>query len=426
MKVKTLKVSEFIEKLITDAHKTRAEELNLSAIEIQKQYEAAYPNLPKKDSSTFRHALKAAGLTTTKKTEIQTSLRNNQAQTDIEAYPKVKAYRLGSMRDGVQAAQIEGQIRNLRKLWELMGKTNPDEWNENEVMEAVNRAYPLSLNAENGKMEYAAPSAVKTLLSPLSTMYSGILRKNWSANLCQHKAGELKDFLAFYELDAFLNSITDTSALSYEGWQAMFRAHINLGCREGTNGKTGIIGLLWEDINFQSRRCSMREKGHRGNAGERWNDCPLDLFPYLRGWKFLMKFWEQQGRPKKGNVFPISYNTYNVMFHATLKKAAEKFNIPRLAENSDTLRLHINRRTHGQYCRRLGIPLEYICGDAPFGRYGVGWKDPKIPVKYYLTLESEYIDSRELEFMQSHTEYSQVLAAMNETNEKQKKWLGVS
>lgn len=55
------------------------------------------------------------------------------------------------------------------------------------------------------------------------------------------------------------------------------------------------------------------------------------------------------------------------------------------------MRPHIFRKTHAQWGKRIGITLENLCGDTTespcIGRYGVGWDDPKVPMKYYLTKE---------------------------------------
>jgi len=57
------------------------------------------------------------------------------------------------------------------------------------------------------------------------------------------------------------------------------------------------------------------------------------------------------------------------------------------------MRPHIFRKTHAQWARRIGVTLENLCGNTEsspcIGRYGVGWDDPKVPLKYYLTPEPE-------------------------------------
>ncbi len=53
------------------------------------------------------------------------------------------------------------------------------------------------------------------------------------------------------------------------------------------------------------------------------------------------------------------------------------------------MRPHVLRRTHAQWCVKLRIPLERICGQFPEGRFGVGWDNPTILLKYYVTLETD-------------------------------------
>jgi len=146
----------------------------------------------------------------------------------------------------------------------------------------------------------------------------------------------------------------------------------------------------------------------------------MDMYSWLHGWEALMRFWEQQGKPVSGKVFPVTYLQLSNMFKDTRHKCSS-----RIKNDEAAMRLHTcGRRTHVQYAQRLGIPLERICGKAPNGRFGVGWKDPKIPVNYYLSEEAEEIDPTELAFMQANPEYAKVLASMQEQNRKIKELLG--
>ena len=422
-KIKVLKLSEFIEEFKVKAFKEAKAsntETSLTPKLLQHLYEERYPNLEKKDSSSYRKALIRCGMTADKRTEFVKEQRQALAQADIFEYKQVKDYLANSEGSDLQKT-ISTQLTNLRKIWEIMGKTDPNTWSQADLYLKIEESGIYKKVITNGVKQWEYPAAVKVLLSPISTMFQGVMQKNWSANLCVHKAGELRDFMRFQELEEFLSNVIDTPAMSKEGLTAMFSIHINMGCREGANSNTGIIGLLWEDIDFAAKRCSLREKGHRGNAGERWNLTPLNLFPFLHGWDRLMKWHEQQGKPTQGKVFPINYSLYNAEFHAVCKRCQSRL---KDVDSNDCLRLHIFRRTHGQYCKRYGIPLELICGDAPNGRFGVGWKDPKIPVRYYLSEESEEIDEEELKFMQDHAEYHKVLKSMQEQNQKIKDLLG--
>ena len=115
-----------------------------------------------------------------------------------------------------------------------------------------------------------------------------------------------------------------------------------------------------------------------------------------------MKWHEQrygyrptQARHETGRCFPVSYDQYRRQFHNTRHRCNS-----RIKQDLETMRPHIFRKTHGQYCKRIGISLENLCGDPTecpaVGRYGVGWDDPKVPLKYYLTKEGwEYEEQDE-------------------------------
>jgi len=119
---------------------------------------------------------------------------------------------------------------------------------------------------------------------------------------------------------------------------------------------------------------------------------------FLHAWDKFMRYWEQCGKPTKGRVFPISYKLMRENFHATRKRASQMNpKIQRIGEDLETLVPHIFRKTHAQWCKRIGVTLENLCGDTTespcIGRYGVGWDDPKVPMKYYLTREAwEYAE----------------------------------
>lgn len=90
-------------------------------------------------------------------------------------------------------------------------------------------------------------------------------------------------------------------------------------------------------------------------------------------------------RHESGNVFGVSYRAYIAQFHYTRKKCSG-----RIAGTKETFKPHILRKTHAQWeVSYLWLPLQDICGQFPNGRYGVGWDNPQILLKYYVTLDAE-------------------------------------
>jgi hypothetical protein len=423
MRVKKLKLRAFIEQRIKEAPNTVNLEEYLSPSAVHADYEKRANR-----TISFQAVSKMLNHMNLNKEQRKTVIADarKNGEYDILEYPEVKAY-LSNARGlrHITEHQINVQLSALRELWELMKhngySADPHKWTADEMLTAIATINPYT-HDKRGRSTFTHPAAAKRLLSPYSTMFNslGTLAKGWGSNLCVHEAGELKDFVNFPEMAEFLSNLTDTEAMSREGWTTEFTLMVNMGCREGSRGETGITGLLWEDINFQTKRCSLREKGHSGHAQERWDGVPLDMFPWLHGWTLLTKWHEQQGNPVSGKVFPVTYNQLNDMFHATLSRCKG-----RLSEINDAMRLHsFGRRTHVQYAHRLGLPLELIAGNAPNGRFGVGWKDLKILVRYYLSEEAEEIDPTELAFMQANPEYAKVLASMQEQNRKIKELLG--
>ena len=86
-----------------------------------------------------------------------------------------------------------------------------------------------------------------------------------------------------------------------------------------------------------------------------------------------------------GPAFPgVFYKEYSAQFHETRSRCNG-----RISGDKETMKPHIFRKTHGQWLVKLWVPVEQICGIFPDGYFGVGWDNPKILLKYYVTLEDE-------------------------------------
>ena len=358
--------------------------------DIKTGFEALFPNAKKKTYEAYRLSCATLGLTKEKRDAAAVDVARKESQKHILDYDEVQTYVLAAGQGRIQQRTIDTQKKALVQMWELMGRTNPHDWTYNDILTNLEKKYPKVTDAR-GRTGFSKPGAVNKLLSSISTIFPGKLPKGFGAGLTR-EAGELKDFFTFEEFDLFCSNLLDTVNLSQEGWEALFNAQVNMGCREGSReNSTGITGFRWEDINYQTKRCSLREKGGRGKAGRIWQNLPLDLFPWLHGWTTLMNYHKQRygylptnDRHETGLVFGVKYSEYREQFHDTRHRCNG-----RISGGKDTLRPHILRRTHAQWLVKLWVPIEQICGLFPDGHFGVGWDNPKILLKYYVTLEDE-------------------------------------
>jgi len=351
-----------------------------------------------KDASSFTKAMRRMGVSASKRLELKHEALKETEVKDIEDYPEVKRYLGFSDFQQIGKRQKVSTLRNLRELWQFMGCTNPNTWvftfeegatEENNLIACLKKNIGLNESGQWNKQ-----NKVLQLLGAFNRTFMGRLPRGWSMGL-KREAGELKDFFEFEEFYEFISKIVDTQSLSKEGWEALFKIQLNLGCREGSNLKTGILSLRWENINYNTKRCKIRDKGKKGKPARLWTQIPLDFFHWIHGFEALMRYHEQrfgyrptQDRHATGRCFPITYRAYLDNFHRVRRSCNSRIN-----QDLETMRPHIFRKTHGQWGKRIGVSLENLCGNTEsspsIGRYGVGWDDPKVPLKYYLTPEPE-------------------------------------
>lgn len=356
----------------------------------------AYNHLAKKQVSlqAVSQMLKRMNLNAEQRKAVIVEKARLEAGKDIEDYQEIKSYLANADIHGTTRKQIVRQLYNIRHVWELMDKTDPHTWTAEAVLAAIKKEIPM-VEAQSGRMQFSKPAMAGKYLSAVNTFFRNILPPKFSAGLNRAK-GELVDNLSFIEFKSLLDACEDDNNMSALGWRAMFCAHVNLGCREGTSGKTGIVSLRWDDINFETKRCKLREKGGHGHAGRVWDLLPLDLFKWLNGWEMLMQWhYEKHGymatneQHASGEVFPVNYQAYLEEFHAARKRAGG-----RIGTDKETLTPHIIRKTHAQWCKKLRIPLEIIAGKFPAGMFGVGWDNLSILKDFYTSVEpDEYEDA---------------------------------
>jgi hypothetical protein len=330
----------------------------------------------------FIMATRRLGISSEKRKELAADAVKQTEVKDISDYDECKAYVARAEAQNITQLVKDRTVNQMRILWQWMNCSDPHTWIEATIDEAIKQHVEFGVD-DRGRMGYTQKGKVRLLKSAFNTMFPNILPKGWYSAYVRDK-GSLKDYFRFDEADAFLIALEATPQMSLEGWQALFSIQLNLGCREGSKGNTGILSLRWEDIDFSTKRCSLREKGGKGKAGRVWKNLPLDFFPWLHGWDALITWWVQCGKPTQGEAFPVEYEHYNTQFHVTRKKCNG-----RIAGDKETLKPHVLRKTHAQWCRKLKYPLEMICGQFPNGRTGVGWDNPKVLLDFYIDLEED-------------------------------------
>jgi len=340
----------------------------------------------KKEPHVFTKAMRRLGVSAEDRLKLKHEAEKKHEYKDIEEYKEVKRYVTFSKgMANITKRQINRTLRELRRLWKWMqaeGYPNPREWTLELLINCLEKYIERN---ENGQWEQ--PRKVLNTLGAFNRTFQGILPKGYSTGL-KREPGELKDFMRIKEFEEFLENVEDDKGYPRVMWCALYTAQVNGGFREGAKGNTGILSLRWENMNFEARRCQVREKGKKGHSARLWKNIPLDLFPFLYGWEALLEwhrtrfgYYPTETKHGTGKVFPCCYMTYLEMFHQTRQKCAS-----RISKDLETMKPHILRKTHGQWLCNLGVPVEWICGQFPNGWYGVGWDDPKILLAYYIDL----------------------------------------
>jgi hypothetical protein len=348
--------------------------------------------------NAFTMALRRMNIDKNKRLELKNENGKAQDTKDIEEYSQVKTYLLNCDVQNITNNERIKTLTDLRRLWEWKERTNPTTWTYEQLIDCVKEHL-----GKDDKGKWKKPHATLKVLGAFNRCFQGVLPKGWSMPFTKGQAGKMKDFWEYEELNDFLSKVELTKKMSKLGWLCIYTQHVNRGCREGIDCQTGILSARWEQINYATRRTEQIDKGEKGNSQRLWKEVPCDMFSFLNAWKILLEYHREvfgyyptNSKHGNGRMFLIAYWDYKAHFHETRKKCNG-----RLSDNNEKRRLHVFRMIHGQYAKRLGVTLENLCGDTDetpcIGRYGVGWSDPKIPLRFYLTKEPyEYAEQDEM------------------------------
>ena len=221
-----------------------------------------------KTPEAFTKVMRRMGISAKKRLELKHEARRQTKVKDIEEYEEVQEYIAFSKGvSGIQKRQIKRTLIDLRQLWEWMSFINPQTWKLSSLIQCLEKYISKD---HNGK--WSKPAKVLNLLGAYNRTFQGHLPKGWSMGL-KREAGELKDFMEFEEFNEFCNNLFNTLGMSKIGWEALYKAQLNMACREGgsTKERTGILSLRWKDINYNTRRCQIRDKGKKENQQDYGN-----------------------------------------------------------------------------------------------------------------------------------------------------------
>lgn len=280
------------------------------------------------------------------------------------------------MRSGVtQIKSWRQRFNACRKVWLILQKKNPQNWTLDDIQlrvlpeirkkaKSVNH-YLIALRSL--RPDFKFPNKKGDVLRTHKKSAPKIDWKYVYERLTQEE-GKLEDFF------------------KAEGFKAelLKRLHVTLGCREGSMGVGGILGIEWNRINWKNKTIDVFE-GKTGGGFE-WLNCPINLFGE-RTFEMLLQYWNKQGRPTSGKIFENM--TYLRDLRNIYRESAKAVNE---LYGSKGITPHFARKLHASLLIDADVPLEMVAGDKPFGIMGVGWEDLTTLKKYYLAFRKAKIE----------------------------------
>jgi len=278
------------------------------------------------------------------------------------------------MRSGTtQIKSWRSRFNACRKIWLILQKKNPQNWTLDDIQlrvlpeirkkaKSVNH-YLIALRSL--RPDFKFPDKKGDVLRTHKKSAPKIEWKYVYERLSQE--GKLEDFL---KVGGFLAELFK-------------RLHVTLGCREGSKGIGGILGVEWNRINWKNKTIDVYE-GKTGGGFE-WLNCPINLFGE-KTFEMLLQYWNKQGRPTSGKIFySMAYVHVRNIYKETAKAINETY-------GSKGITPHFARKLHASLLIDADVPLEMVAGDKPFGIMGVGWEDLSTLKKYYLAFRKAKIE----------------------------------
>ena len=277
-----------------------------------------------------------------------------------------------------QKREVVNIIKRLMKYInekKLPYPSNPDMWNEDIVLDVLNRMLEEGLINPRLKRSYM----IKLRAIPeWSQWFKGLM----GASV---KYAEPVERVIFYEDYMRLKEAVKNGELSEREF-LVIALHIATGAREGIKqirpkddldkAKSSLIGIKWENITWRGElyNDSCVIKVYESKTDKWWRCDPSWLDKDIC--RLLRKYAKKEGSVVK-TLSGIKYNDeFWKWYHEVLRKASKILELPY------TLKPHDMRRSSLSIKAELGIPLELAVSDKM--PLGVGWEDLKTAVVYYL------------------------------------------
>ena len=301
----------------------------------------------------------------------RSATEEEKAKARFEDYELVQKWVVRMESERIKSRR--GRLNLCRKIWLILQKKNPENWTIDdiklraipELRKTTKSVFNYLIAVRSLRPDFKFPDEKGETLS--TKREKGKISFAWKyiyQRIVQE--GLVQKFFESARIDSE-NPLRD---------EGLVRTHVTLGCREGSRGEGGVLGLEWEKINWKAKTIDVYE-GKTG-GGFYWLDCPLDLFGDTC-FNLLEEYWVQCGKPREGKIYPMDYQQLKAIYD-------------RIAKALDmNIHPHFARKLHASLLRSKDIKLEIVAGDAPHGIVGVGWEDLSTLKKFYIAFAQEDI-----------------------------------
>lgn len=328
------------------------------------------------EATYWRYKARYEALSDAERNKIkELATQEERAKERFEDYEEVKKWVARMRADRVKT--WKKSFNQCRRVWLILQKKNPENWTTEDIKI---RVIP-ELRKRMGSV-FAYLVAIRSLRPDLKEEIKTKREKlepSFEWKRIYDRMMQQKKLETFLRAGGFKPELVK-------------RVHKTLGCREGSKGIGGILGLEWDKVNWEKKTIDVYE-GKTG-GGFYWLDCPLDLFGD-RTYEMLRQYWIEQGKPTTGKIFhDIEYHDHSNGTEKLTLTGIYKMSAQAIDEKYGRggITPHFADKLHASLLIDADVPLEMVAGDKPYGIMGRGWEDLSTLKKYYLAFRKAKIE----------------------------------